>query len=223
MNTTLAIPKKKKEEGAVMLAVMLLLLMSTLTGMVALESSTFELRAVGSERRVLQTHYIAESALTATLAHVDAVGPRTVRIVMARDPVAISTSIAAEEPLTGRDITNYRLTMSDYAGAIGALAPVVETSSARGASLGPGLGVVPDFTVDLNDDYLVSRPIAGARSDGYGELRYMMATYTARGRTRPPIDIDDNGAVAGGVLRGLHETASNARAYAISGPFAWED
>jgi hypothetical protein len=216
---------KKKEEGAVMLAVMLLLMMSTLTGLVALQSSTFELRAVGTERRALQTHYVAESALVTTLALVDVLRPEVIRVAMAQSPVATSTRIATEEPATAREITNYRLYMSDYASFAGVVGSVVETDPGRGASLGPMLGVAPDFAVDVNDDYLVSRPIAGARSDGYGELRYMMATYTARGRTRPPLDAYDPGEVAalGAGARGLHETAANARAYAISGPFPWED
>lgn len=216
---------KKREEGAVMLAVMLLLLMSTLTGMVALQSSTFELRAVGTERRALQTHYVAESALSTTLALVDVLGPTAIRVAMAQAPVASATRIASEEPATTREITNFRVYMADFASLGGTTGAVVETDAARGPSLGPLLGVAPDFSVDVNDDYLVSRPIAGHRSDGYGSLRYLMATYTARGRTRPPLDAYDPGDVAalGAGARGLHETAANARAYAISGPFPWEN
>lgn len=227
LRSPLRSPKGKSEEGAVMLVVMLLLMMSTLTGMIALQSSTFELRAVGTERRALQTHYVAESALVTTLALVDVLGPTAIRVAMAQAPVAVATRMAAEEPATGREITNYRVYMADYASLGGALGAVVETDPTRGASLGPMLGISPDFTVDVNDDYLVSRPIAGHRSDGYGSLRYLMAAYTARGRTRPPADVhvDDTGTVAlpGGSARGLHETAANTRAYAISGPFPWEN
>ena len=216
---------KRREEGAVMLVVMLLLMMSTLTGMVALQSSTFELRAVGTERRALQTHYVAESALSTTLALVDVLGPTAIRVAMAQAPVAAATRNATEAPATGREITNYRVYMSDYASFGGLVGDVIETDPSAGASLGPLLGIAPDFSVDVNDDYLVSRPIAGHRSDGYGSLRYLMATYTARGRTRPPVDAYDPRDVAalGAGARGLHETAANARAYAISGPFPWEN
>lgn len=219
---TLPRKPKAKEEGVVMLAILLLLLMSTLTGMVALQSSSFELRAVGTERRMMQTHYVAESALSSTLALVDVMRPEVLRVAMSQSPVAAATRLASEEPATTRAITNYRLYMSDYASLGGIVGAVVETNAGRGESLGPGLGVTPDFAVDVNDDYLVSRPIAGGRSDGYGDMHFMMATYTARGRTRPPADAIDAGDTSA-APRGLHETAANARAYAISGPFAWED
>ena len=212
-----------------MLAVLLLILMSTLTGMVALHSSTFELRTVGTERRVTQTNDLSEGALGATLAMVDAMGPVALRIGLSRSSANPVRRLAPEEPAFTTGRSNYRVYLSDFAGLAGVEGAVVETSATAGESLGPMLGVVPDFAVDVNDDYIVTTPIAGHRADGYGVLRYMMATYTARGRTRP------YGASVGGDLNGdgiddgfgsstsLHETAANSRAYAISGPFPWED
>lgn len=214
----------ERREGAAMLAVLLLILMSTLTGMVAIHSSTFELRTVGTERRMMQTHYIAEGALGATLAMVDSMGPVALRIGLSRNTLAPSTRLAPEEPAVGRAMTNYRITLADLPTLAGVTGSPLETDPTAGPSLGPMLGVAPDFAVDINDDYVVASPIAGHRSDGYGVLRFMMATYTARGRTAPigaSPEVDGGGNTIW--RRGIHETASNSRAYALSGPFPWED
>lgn len=211
---------KKSREGAVMMAVLLLILMSTLTGMVAIHSSTYELRTVGTERRMMQTHYVAEGALGATLGMVDAMGPVALRIGLSRNTLAAGTRLAPEEPALGRGASNYRITLEEFPSLAGITGPVLES----GVSLGPMLGVQPDFAVDINDDYIVSSPIAGHRADGYGVLRFMMATYTARGRTRPPADALGVAGSGDDTWRGgIHETAANSRAYALSGPFPWED
>lgn len=219
---------RKEREGAVMLAVLLLILMSTLTGMVAIHSSTFELRTVGTERRALQTHYIAEGALGATLGMVDTMGPAALRVGLSRNTLPAGTRLAPEEPELANGATNYRIYLADFPSLAGVVGPVVETNAMTGASLGPMLGVEPDFAVDINDDYIVASPIAGHRADGYGVLRFMMATYTSRGRTRPlgmgatgAEDVDGDSDLDW--RHGVHETAANSRAYALSGPFAWED
>lgn len=229
--TSQAPSPRKRREGAVMLAVLLLVMMSTLTGMVAMHSSTFELRTVGTERRVHQTHNIAEGALGATLAMVDAMGPVALRIGLSRSTSNPINRLAPEEPAFTTGRSNYRVYLSDFPSLAGVEGAVIETSATNGESLGPTLGVVPDFAVDINDDYIVTTPITGHRSDGYGVLRFMMATYTARGRTRPVSealavgdDLDGDGVPDGfGSSTSSHETAANSRAYALSGPFPWED
>jgi hypothetical protein len=220
---------RKRREGAVMLAVLLLIMMSTLTGMVAMHSSTFELRTVGTERRALQTHDLAEGALGATLAMVDAMGPVALRIGLSRSTTNVIDRLAPEEPQFTSGRSNYRVALTDFPALAGVEAPVIETSATTGESLGPTLGVEPDFVVDINDDYIVTTPITGHRSDGYGVLRFMMATYTSRGRTRPvgtavggPAG-DGNAVGFGSGAGSIHETAANSRAYALSGPFPWED
>jgi hypothetical protein len=64
--------KLDRERGAVMLVVMLILLTATAMGGVALQATQHEVRAAGYNRLAVQTQYVAEAAMSTTLAWIDA-------------------------------------------------------------------------------------------------------------------------------------------------------
>lgn len=205
----------KRREGAVMLAVLLLIMMSTLTGMVAIQSSTFELRTVGTERRVLVTHDVAEAALNAALGAVNRQNANILPQVN-RSTLPAGTRLAAEEPAFTAPTASYRIAADEaFAGVTGA---VIETSPTAGESLGPSLGVAPYYVVDVNDVHVYNVPIPGESASGRRPLIHMIATYTARARIRPAGDALDG--TGYGSASSIHETAANCRAYAFSGPIA---
>ena len=63
---------RPRSEGAVMLVVMLILLTATAMAGIALQATQHEVRAAGYNRMAVQTQYIAEAAMSTTLAWVDA-------------------------------------------------------------------------------------------------------------------------------------------------------
>ncbi|MCG8555306.1 MAG: hypothetical protein MJD61_08465 [Proteobacteria bacterium] len=218
-----------------MMLVMMVLLVTTAAATMAVTSTNSEMRASGHSRQALQTKYLAEAALIATVHLVDEVGPRALLHAMSlSDPPDMS--VFNEPDFTDQTIDtasgtykkeSYRLYMSDYdSSLVGSGVPPVENktcASGEIGSLGPCQAYTPWFAIDINDQYTFSGVVAGRRVDGHGSLQYMRATYTARGRTLVAGDTGDSGDSdydSSSGRRGYHEGASDARAYAVSGPFA---
>lgn len=191
-----------------MLIVMLVLLMTTATAVFAVHATTFEIRAAGNTRQAMQTHYLAETGLEASLAQVDRMGPPAIITAMyASTPPA--TEDFGEPPMMS-DKHGYRMLTDDFVDASG---NHVIDNEAIGGSQQP---YEPHVIIDLNDDYVYTGSVPGHRSDGYGRLRFMHATYSAHGRARLPAGED---VTSSGDTRPYHESAADARAEGLSGPF----
>ncbi|MCC6874915.1 MAG: hypothetical protein IT378_11470 [Sandaracinaceae bacterium] len=192
---------------------MLVLLMTTATATFAIHSTSVEIRASGHLREAMQTQYVAEGGLLASMELVDSIGAQSMYLSMSRTPSPAGTRLAPEEPAFTTERHNFRVYMTDFASTPGVYSPPIELDAARTPSLGPRGAYQPRFTVDVNDDYQSFQADPGRRSDGYGVMMYLSTTFTARGRMAPPSDYQ-----AAGDARTYPETASNARAFTEIGP-----
>lgn len=205
---------RKEQEGAVMLVVMLVLLMVTATAMVGIHTTAYEVRGAGYARQAVQTDYIGEAGVQAAMAWVDFYGPAAMLQAMnqsselnrATGGEALDLAPFEEALASGHDA--YRLYTTDLGSAMTTV-PLDQTS------LGTRNVYEPMVLVDIYDAYTYAGAIRGSRSDGRGRLQYLRATYTSRGRTRV------RGIGTADQQRGtyLHESASDARVYGLSGPF----
>ncbi len=196
-----------------MFVVMMVLLSTSALAVFAIHGTAYEIRAAGYVKRAVQTRDVAESGLVSALAWVDRWGPGALLRAMHRTSIdnlrrgepALSLAEFHEPPLAqGKE--GYRIFASDLAGSGG---PVLDAESVGG----PRRAYDATVYVDVYDVYQWTGVVAGERADGRGQLKYLRGTYTARGRTR----------LRGGDVRvggqPLHESADDARALGISGPF----
>src|SRR5690606_6483081 len=166
--------RRERKRGAVMIVVMLMLLGVTALALIAIQSTTFEVRASGHLKSAAQTQYVSETGLESALGFVDQVGGAALVQALIQSETTYPPTMAPFEPELPAGKHNYRIYSSDFT-----VVPVVNREM-----VGAEQAYVPLFVVDVNDDHLVSKPIAGHRSDGRGNLRFLRATYTSRGRLR---------------------------------------
>jgi hypothetical protein len=201
-----------RREGAVMLVVMVMLLVSTATAIVAVHGTTYEIRASGHFRQAMQTQYVAETGLMASLTWVDSVGVPA--LLQAMERVRTMHPVVLEpfepNPLPGQNA--YRLYVADL--AQNTSAPPFGPESFGGATQANQ----PYVAVDVYDTHVFTGAVAGQRSDGGTPLRFLRATYTSRGRTHLGSEMSLARDSIGD--RPRNETASDARARGVSGPFA---
>jgi len=207
---------RQEQEGAVMLVVMLVLLMVTATALVGVHTTAYEVRGAGYSRQALQTDYIGESGAQSALAWVDFYGPGALLQAMTRSSElnratgSQALDLAPFEVPLASNHDAYRLYGTDLGSAMTTV-PLDQTS------LGQRNAYEPLVLVDIYDAYTYTGAVRGSRSDGRGRLQYLRATYTSRGRTRVrgvgTADIDSSTGTY------LHESASDARVYGLSGPF----
>lgn len=206
---------QNRQEGGAMIVVMLVLLAATALATFAVHTTTSELRAAGHAREGMQSQYLAESGLNAALAVMDQRGPQSFlfAIDQTRSGGLAMPTLMPFEPELAADKDGYRMYLDDLA-AYGGLAVADEEILSETRSV-----YEPTFMVDINDHYRYTMPIAGHRSDGYGRLQYLQATYTSRGRMR--LDAAATGATdpTDAEGRALHELATDARAQAVTGPY----
>jgi len=197
-----------------MLIVMLILLMGTATAIFAIHSTTTEMRAAGYGRQAVQTQYVAEAGLVSSLALVDQLGPQSIIRAMEQSAAPPMAAFGEPELLTGK--RGYRIYIDDITSTTG-LATTIEPTNHD--VLGVRQAYDPRFIVDVNDDYTYEGVVAGERADGGGSVRFMVATYTSRGRT--VVSGGDSRTTGGGITdtRDYHEGANDSRAYGVSGPF----
>ena len=202
------------EDGAAMLVVMFVLLMATATAVYAVQSTTFEIRAAGYGRRAIQTDALAENGLTAAMAWVDATGPDTMMLSLDRSMNGGSTlDVQPFEIALGAGKRGMRL----YGGAGGELNVTAQPRMDEPtATLGERQAMDTFLMVDVYDVHTFTGVLPGFSSSGTARLKFLGATYTARGRARLPgaaaVDASDTRA-------SFHETASDARARGVSGPY----
>jgi hypothetical protein len=186
----------RRQQGAAMLAVMLILLVATATAAVSVQSTNFELRAAGYNRRATQNKLIAEAGLAAAISVVDSVGVNNLLREMNQlerlavkdmeDP-AYQCGSAANGSSFIPDATEFnepccqppfevcdRFELADF----DANHPPVSADA-----LGPGQPYQPWFSVDikLEEDSAGTRP--GYAVGKRGSMKFVHVTYTARGGT----------------------------------------
>jgi hypothetical protein len=206
--------KNRSREGGAMIVVMLILLTSTALAVFAVHATTFEMQASGHARQGMQSQYVAETGLNAGLAMIDRMGPQALLYSMERNQQESSRSgreLEPYEPDLAADKTGYRMYLQDLT-SFGTGAPVDMES------IGTRQAYEPTFMIDINDHYTYVGALEGNRSDGYGRLQFLHATYTARGRMQ--LSAGDTTSTAGAIEdRQYHEAATDGRAHGVSGPF----
>jgi hypothetical protein len=211
---------RRREEGAVLLVVMMVLLMVTATATFAIHSTATEVRAAGYARMSMQTSYLGETAVVGAMDWVDRVGPRLlVDIIAAKTAAGSQIPLAPFEPPLAANQFAHRIYIDelDPQSVVGAeeIAPSIAPDDLFGASGedGPRSAYAPFALVDIYDVHVYTGVVAGFSSSGGTKMKHLRATYTARGRARLR-------GVAATDVQQLHESAGDARAVGISGPFA---
>ena len=169
-----------------MLVVMLVLLIATAAAAISVQATTLEMRSAGYTRRELQTKYVAEAGLASAYRTLNRVGPRALLYAMKGINVTQPVMANFHEPELGLSATAktaYRIVSDDYTVAASPLVPPVKTAEDGSGSLGPGQAYEPWFVVDVYDHYAMASPNPGYRLEGYGQLYFLYANFTARGFT----------------------------------------
>lgn len=218
MNRTLHRLRDRDREGAAMLVVLFLLLMATATAVYAVQSTMTEIRASGHHRMATQTDRLAETGLIAALAWVDRSGAEVLMRSTARS-AASRLDLTPFEPVGLAPTKNGLRLYGAGASPDGTVMPgelnagVVNAIDARENVLGPRQPYEPFLAVDVYDSHQYVGVIPGYPAGAQGNLKFISATYTARGRARIPTEVRD------GDQRFANETASDARARGVSGPY----
>lgn len=223
-------PSRPRREGAVMLIAMLVLLMATATATFAVHATSYEIRAAGYTRRATQVQYVGESGLMAMTAWVDYHTPSILKASLDQryqqrqgynsdDPVLdmrpFQEPYLADEDDSGKEDKvgrrfKHTPSVSDFA-HLGGSPPF--GAEAVG---GPRNAYQPLMAVDVYDTRRYTAKVAGYRQDGKGRMKFMRATFTARGRLRVAQG-DFDTSISGD--RPYHEGASDARAFMLLGPY----
>ena len=202
--TTKKTGPRREREGAAMLITMLVLLMATAAGIFGVHSSSFEIRAAGAQRQMMQTQYVGEAGLVSAIAWVDMKTPDLVEMAYENSP---APTMVAPEPALVSGARGYRIDLDIMTSDFGR--PPLEQDS-----VGLNNAYRPFVAVEIVDKYDIHRPIPGQAAHGHGRLRYLGWTFTSRGR----LQTRSTDVRLGGDTRNYHEAASDGRAYVISGP-----
>lgn len=218
--TTKRRKENRREEGAILVIVVLILLVVTATGTYAVHASTSELQGAGATRTAYQTEEMAISMVDGAMDWVDLVGPGTLyRHATLNDRSAVSAGrtsglqLGNLEPALLPGQLGDRLYVTDLASRPGGTRSSVELVSP--ASLNNGVPQRASAVVDVYDIHRYPGATPGARSDGYGTLYYLRATYTGRARAELPL-----GDTVAQDIRDRQISTSTARAIGTSGPFS---
>ena len=205
-----------------MLVVMFILLMATATAVYAVHSTTYEIRAAGYGRRAMQTQALGENGLVGAMTWVDQNGPDTLLLSTDRSMNASQgLDLTPFEPALDTGKRGLRLYGTHDNGSGVSVPGELNTGTrttidATETSLGQRQPFEAMVMVDVYDVHTWTGTIPGYSAAGGASLKFLGATYTSRGRARmpnaPTVDAADS-------YTQFHETASDARARGISGPF----
>jgi hypothetical protein len=177
--------RRREKQGAAMMAVMLILLLATAHAAILVESIGFEARASGYNRIAVQVKNISETSLVNTLDTIEQVGVESLKMAMQTNYEAKREDFngsdkAADEPPLQNGAYGYRVKYSNYGSD--------ESSPIKvGASIGPNQGYTVDFSVDIVDTYVSTRPIPGYSVGGKSSApQFIEMTYIARGQMVMP-------------------------------------
>lgn len=209
--------KHTREEGAVLVIVVMMLLVISATAAYAVHTTSAELQGAGGTRTAFQTESMAASLADGTLDWVDRVGPaalyrQVTESERAGHPLDL-TNVEQAQLATGQFGT--RLYASDLATGSSGTSGSGATGLVGAWSLNNGVPDVATGLVDVYDIHRFSGAVAGSRSDGYGNLAFLRATYTARARAQVAVGASVDEAVVD-----RHVSTSTARAVGTSGPFS---
>jgi hypothetical protein len=223
--------KPAREEGAVLFVVLMIIMAGTASAAFAAHTVATELRGSGFARQQMQTRYAAHAAVVGALEWFDIFGPEVVRDLMASPTNGVSytctnktdptyASCYPEIPLANNRRA-YRLYPEHFqqlnvVGPSGAR--VIENLPVlKNSSFGTRTKLTPNVVVDLYDEQIVSTLSAGSAAQGGTKFKYMRTTMAARGRAG--VGNDYVAANQQDPRNALNESASDMRAYVISGPF----
>ena len=166
-------------------------------------------------RQNTQAGYLAEATMMAALEWVDLFGPVNIlEQVVGGNGVRFDGNYPEVQLAPGREV--YRI----YPEHIDALLPpnspnyFVNSPVDGDAMFGPRSVYEPAPISDIYDTYEVMRLMAGSAMDGSGELKFLRATITARGRALVPGDVQDSWDP-----RERNEVSRDVRAYITVGPY----
>lgn len=171
-----------------MLAVMLILLLATAAAAVSVQATTFEMKAAGNNRRVMQSKLVAEAGLALTMSRIDALGAA----VLEKSFKRLEELGTAETIPDGADFGEPNCAPPDDRcdrfshHASGPTAtdfkePVFTTDPFPSEMLGPRQPYQPWFAVDLRYEEDDPKPIPGYRAEGGGSMKFLHVNLIARG------------------------------------------
>jgi len=214
-----------KQEGAALFVVLMVIMAGTASAVFAANAVSHEVRGTGFARQEMQTRYAARAALIGALEWFDIFGPETVRNLMLAPgsnegklyTCGPSGSGCYPEPPLANGRRAYRIypqhfdaLMSEDGGYMLKNPPYDPEYS-----FGSTSAYEPLVVVDLYDEHVVSKLAPGSAAQGGTAFKFMRTTMTARGRARLASDAADPDDLG----RQRHETASDIRAFIVSGPF----
>lgn len=230
-----------------MLIVMLLLLSATAVATFAIQSTSYEIKAVGGNKLFVQAETASDIALDSVFALVEAKGPESIDEYLQRRPVYMEN----EAPFNTFDEPKKRFERKDGRGtnlapcgidpalstnARATRIPISEIASYQGAlpvdmeSLGARTGIAaayyPTFYVCAYDQMILETPTAGQELGTNAAKNARRVTLTAQsylklGDVNGDGKFDENDDVADGFsYAGYHEVSNSARAHALTIPYA---
>jgi hypothetical protein len=218
--------RRRRQEGAALFVVLMIVMAGTASAVFSANSVSHEVRGTGFARLQMQTRNAARAGLIAGLEWFDVFGPLVVRDIMqtrgdtegkAFSCVGTPPSVACyPEPPLANGRRAYRL-YPDHFDALVAEPVGFETPPILAdMSFGPGSAHEPEVFVDLYDEHLVTKALAGAAVQGGTKFQYMRTTMTARGHAQVVGgDVTD----ANDIGRNRNEAGANMRGCVVSGPF----
>lgn len=217
------------EQGSAMLVVMLILLSATAVATFAVQSTSYEIRAVGGQKLFLQAEMNSEVALDSVFALVEANGPETIDWFLENAPVSDPSRPCGADPGLAPNMRATRISLAsveDFPGA-----PPIDSDSlgSRGRDLSNPSSVptvrsayAPVYYVCAYDQLILETPTAGQELGTAAAKKARRVTLTAQSYLR--IDTDGDGVpddVPDGVSTvGYHEISNSARAHALTIPYS---
>ncbi|MFK7988809.1 MAG: hypothetical protein AB8I08_22505 [Sandaracinaceae bacterium] len=204
-----------------MLVVLMVLMMTTATATFAIHSTTVEMRSAGYGRQALQTEYVAQGAVFAGMAQIDAITPRAAYEQHRATTVDADTPYVPGSESFDRGTNVLRFRQEDFATAAGVNAAPLETNPSATPSLGDRSIYSPDFLIDGTDVYTFTASSASGpatEQSGHNPMRYFRINLTSRATLSINTDTVDRDTRLSGDDRDFHETISFSRAQIVAGP-----
>ena len=218
---------RRRQEGAALFVVLMIVMVGTASAVFSASAVSHEVRGTGFARQQMQTRYTARAAMVGALEWFDIFGPEAVRDIMLTPGSTAGVQFSCvsgggcyPEPPLANNRRAYRLYPAHFEALLstdGGVTPglLEEVPYKAEYSFGANSAHTPVVVIDLYDEHVISKLAPGAAAQGGTKFKYMRTTLTARSRAQVAsdhVESEDYG-------RESHQTASDMRAYVISGPF----
>jgi hypothetical protein len=190
-------PERARERGAAVFIVVMVITLLTAIGIFAVRSASLLSTSSGYARRAAQAHYMAEYALSLTIAELGTgtAGAYYEEMINGKDTCRATSNIVLPN---GARAPCYTLHMRELAARVDQhysgrrlVEPAVDGNPAVPGSLGPfppssQSALAGDFVIELTDPGPANTPVAGTDIGGTGTaFRYMQLALTATGQIMP--------------------------------------